>query len=96
MNLHILKIRRKLTWLMLQRKKRKSRKCPCFSKILKTTFEKITLDNSPKGEIFNTARLAGTMAAKKTDDLIPLCHNINLNSIEINFRIIKKNLSLKF
>ena len=30
------------------------------------------------------------MAAKKTYDLIPLCHNINLNLIEINFRIIKK------
>ena len=32
---------------------------------------------------------------KKTSHLIPLCHNINLNSIEINFDIDEKNLSLK-
>ena len=81
---------------MLQKKKnRKKSQVPVIIKFSKTTFEKITLDNSPKGEIFNTARLAGTMAAKKTDDLIPLCHNINLNSIEINFRIIKKKF-IKF
>ena len=53
------------------------------------------MDGSPKGEIFNVARCAGILAAKKTSQIIPLCHNINLNSIEINFDIDKKNLSLK-
>ena len=59
-------------------------------KFTKKTFGKIIIDNSPKGEIFNTARLAAVMAAKKTSELIPLCHNINLNSVEVKFKIRKK------
>tara|TARA_Y100000766_G_scaffold263514_1_gene255553 strand:+ start:299 stop:778 length:480 start_codon:yes stop_codon:yes gene_type:complete len=59
-------------------------------KFTKKTFGKIIIDNSPKGEIFNTARLAAVMAAKKTSELIPLCHNINLNSVEVEFKIRKK------
>ncbi len=55
------------------------------------TFKKVVLDDSPKGTIFNTAALAATMAAKKTHELIPLCHNINLSSVDIDFKIIKKN-----
>ena len=60
-----------------------------------TTFKKIISDQSPKGSIFNTAILAGTLAAKKTHELIPLCHNINLSSININFKIITKNSSVE-
>ena len=59
------------------------------------TFKKIISDQSPKGSIFNTAILAGTLAAKKTHELIPLCHNINLSSININFKIITKNSSVE-
>ena len=59
------------------------------------TFKKIVLDDSPKGSIFNTAILAGTLAAKKTHELIPLCHNINLGSVNINFKIDKKNSSVE-
>lgn len=39
--------------------------------------------NTPKGPVFQTAILAGTMAAKKTADLIPLCHVIPLDSVKI-------------
>ncbi len=56
----------------------------------KHTFEKVIENGSEKGEIFNTARCAGILAAKKTSDLIPLCHNININSIEIDFKFNKK------
>ena len=59
------------------------------------TFKKIISDQSPKGPIFNTAILAGTLAAKKTHELIPLCHNINLSSINIDFKIITKNSSVE-
>jgi cyclic pyranopterin phosphate synthase len=38
-----------------------------------------------KGDVFGVARLAGIMAAKKTADLIPLCHPLNLTSVEISF-----------
>ncbi len=59
----------------------------------KKIFDKIISDKSPKGEIFNTARLAGIMAAKKTHELIPLCHNININSVKIDFK--NKNHSIQ-
>ena len=41
----------------------------------------------PKGDVFGTARLAGIMAAKKTGDLIPLCHPLLLTGIDLHFSI---------
>lgn len=38
-----------------------------------------------KGDVLEVARLAGIMAAKKTSDLIPLCHNLPLESVTIDF-----------
>jgi cyclic pyranopterin monophosphate synthase len=38
-----------------------------------------------KGDVLEIARLAGIMAAKKTADLIPLCHPLPLNSIKVDF-----------
>lgn len=38
-----------------------------------------------KGDVFGVARVAGIMAAKKTADIIPLCHPLNLSSVEIAF-----------
>ena len=37
-----------------------------------------------KGDVFATARIAGTMAAKKTADLIPLCHPLALTKVEVD------------
>ena len=59
------------------------------------TFKKIINNNSPKGEIFNIARSAGISAAKKTSELIPLCHNLPISYINIDFEIDKKDLSIK-
>lgn len=45
---------------------------------------KAVTDNTvPKGDVFAAARIAGIMAAKKTPDLIPLCHVLMLTSVEI-------------
>jgi cyclic pyranopterin phosphate synthase len=41
--------------------------------------------NVAKGDVFEVARLAGIMAAKRTGDLIPLCHPLPLNSVAIDF-----------
>ncbi len=49
--------------------------------------EKIKDKSIPKGDVFSTARIAGILAAKKTDSLIPLCHQVPITSIEINFTI---------
>ena len=41
----------------------------------------------PKGDVLNTARIAGVMAAKRTSDLIPLCHGLNLTHIDLDFTV---------
>jgi cyclic pyranopterin monophosphate synthase len=46
----------------------------------------ITEGRIPKGNVLETARLAGIMAAKRTSDLIPLCHPLNVTGVEIRFR----------
>ncbi|MDQ1658949.1 MAG: cyclic pyranopterin monophosphate synthase [Cryptosporangiaceae bacterium] len=54
--------------------------------VLRTTAEVIALlrrDKLPKGDALATARIAGIMAAKRTPDLIPLCHPIALHSVAV-------------
>lgn len=41
----------------------------------------------PKGDVLNTARIAGVMAAKRTPELIPLCHGIDLTSVDVDFTV---------
>ena len=41
--------------------------------------------NNKKGDVLNAARLAGIHAAKLTSNLIPLAHNVSLNSVDIDF-----------
>lgn len=41
--------------------------------------------NVPKGDVLGTARIAGIMAAKKTSELIPLCHPLGLDAVTIDF-----------
>ena len=41
----------------------------------------------PKGDAVNTAKIAGIMAAKRTPELIPLCHGLNLTSIDLEFTV---------
>ena len=49
-----------------------------------STLEAIEAGNAPKGDVLGTAKIAGIMAAKKTADLIPLCHPLPLKQIEVN------------
>jgi len=57
----------------------------------KETLKLIQANLIKKGDVLNTAKIAGIQAAKKTWELIPLCHSINLTKIDINFKIDKKN-----
>lgn len=44
----------------------------------------------PKGDVLGVARVAGIMAAKKTPELIPMCHTLNLASVRLDFRFNRK------
>jgi cyclic pyranopterin phosphate synthase len=47
---------------------------------------RLIVDRSmPKGDVLATARIAGVMAAKRTPDLIPLCHPLQLTHVELDF-----------
>jgi cyclic pyranopterin phosphate synthase len=50
----------------------------------KTTLELIVSGNARKGDVLGTARLAGIMAAKRTSELIPLCHPLALSKVELD------------
>ncbi len=52
-------------------------------RMLQTTFAAIQAGNLPKGDVLGTARLAGIMAAKQTSALIPLCHPLPIQKIEV-------------
>ena len=54
-------------------------------KMEKETLQKLLTSELKKGDGLATARVAGIMAAKRTWELIPLCHNIPIDSIEIDF-----------
>lgn len=60
----------------------------------KKTFNKIEKMQTKKGEITNVAILAGIMGAKKTSELIPLCHNIDISNVEINITTNKESSGL--
>ena len=45
----------------------------------------IRAGNAPKGDVLGTARIAGIMAAKRTGELVPLCHTLGLEAVTIDF-----------
>jgi cyclic pyranopterin phosphate synthase len=49
------------------------------------TFDLIQDGKAAKGNVLETARIAGVMAAKKTADLIPMCHPLNLTHAQVDF-----------
>jgi len=49
------------------------------------TFKSIMFGKIEKGDVLAVAKVAGIMAAKKTSEIIPMCHPLNLSHVEINF-----------
>lgn len=59
------------------------------------TIELIKKNEIMKGDVLSVARIAGISAAKKTWDLIPLCHNIPISKIGIDFKIETDHINIK-
>jgi cyclic pyranopterin phosphate synthase len=49
------------------------------------TFKRIMSGKIEKGDVFAVAKVAGIMAAKRTSEIIPMCHPLNLSHVEVNF-----------
>jgi cyclic pyranopterin phosphate synthase len=59
---------------------------------MKPATVRMILDKTvPKGDVVATARIAGIMAAKRTGDLVPLCHPLNLTSVAVEITVDEKN-----
>jgi cyclic pyranopterin phosphate synthase len=58
------------------------------------TIHKIQSNEIAKGNVLATARLAGIMAAKKTGDLIPLCHPLGISHCEVNFDLTTDHITI--
>ncbi len=59
------------------------------------TIAVITSGSAKKGDVLATARIAGIMAAKKTSDLIPLCHPLMISKVTIDFAIAADHIDVE-
>ncbi len=56
-------------------------------RVSEAVIREVTEGTAPKGDVLATARIAGIMAAKKTPELIPLCHPLLLTKVSVDFEI---------
>jgi cyclic pyranopterin phosphate synthase len=49
---------------------------------------------TPKGNIFETARIAGVMGAKRTSELIPLCHPLMLTHVSVDMEVLEESIAI--
>ncbi len=63
-------------------------------KVNSEILSKIESSNIKKGDVLSVAQIAGIMGAKKTSDIIPMCHNLNLHGVDLNFDIDKESLTI--
>jgi len=58
-------------------------------------FTKIKKNEIQKGDVLSIAKFAGIQAAKKTSELIPLCHNILISKVDLELKLNSKNNSVE-
>lgn len=63
-------------------------------KVGKEILHQIEAQTNPKGDVLTVARVAGIMGAKQTDKLIPLCHQITLECVQIDMKICRSTESI--
>ena len=64
-------------------------------KVNQEVFRSIKKQTNKKGDVLAVARIAGIMAAKKTSDMIPLCHPLFITKITIDFELDEENYMIK-
>lgn len=59
------------------------------------TFALIRSGGLKKGDVLTTAQIGGIMGAKRTAELIPMCHNITLSGVDIDFKLNEQDLAVE-
>lgn len=61
----------------------------------KDCFNMVAQGRAKKGDVLGVAQVAGIMAAKRTGELIPLCHRLNLTGTQVTFRLLPEDRSIE-
>ena len=59
-----------------------------FLRLRAGSVERIRKGNVEKGDVFGVARVAGVLAAKRTSELVPLCHPLRLTDVEVRLEVV--------
>jgi cyclic pyranopterin phosphate synthase len=62
--------------------------------LTKEVLAQIASGTTPKGDVLATARIAGIMGAKKTPELIPLCHPIAISSVNVDIKVVEDGVAI--
>ena len=58
-------------------------------------FDKVAQGSIEKGDVLGTARIAGIMGAKRTAEIIPLCHLLNLTKVSVGFEMLEEECAVR-
>ena len=58
-------------------------------------YEMVVRGTAEKGDVLGTARIAGIMGAKRTSELIPLCHILNLTRVSVDFEMLEEECAVR-
>ena len=58
-------------------------------------YEMVVRGTAEKGDVLGTARIAGIMGAKRTSELIPLCHILNLTKVSVDFEMLEEECAVR-
>lgn len=64
-------------------------------KMLPSTVEAIRTGGTPKGDVLAVAQVAGIMAAKRTCELIPMCHPLQLTGVDVRFELTEDTVEIR-
>ena len=64
-------------------------------KLAPATYDLVKKGHGPKGDIFTVAKIAGIMAAKRTYDVIPLCHPLSITHIDVGYSFYDKKCTIE-
>lgn len=74
---------------------RREARAEAFVSMSRETLGLVASGGLPKGDVFATARIAGINAAKKTSDLVPLCHPLGLDSVQVGLEVDEGNCGIR-
>jgi len=66
-----------------------------FVEVSKSSIEAIRSNSVPKGDVFTVAKVAGVLAAKNVSQIIPYCHNIPVDFVDVRFELLENSIRIE-